>query len=208
QGEPEAAWRLAVLSGSGKAGIDDAVALQWLEKAAEAGHPAAQHALGDRYGKGIGAEQDFAKAREGVGESPNPGYAEAQEALGFMCQLGQGMEARPSEAAKWYQLAAEQNRAPAQNQLGILYAKGLIPDPDTAEQIDFYTNGGGQHVPTVAQELEKVAAVGRQNNDRRAVAWDRRAVEQHYDPAMVNLAQLIAAGRAGARARPADAVPP
>ena len=206
QGEPEAAWKLVLVAASGRGGIDVATALQWMQKAADAGHPAAQHAIGDRYAAGVDFEQDYAKAREWYQKSADQGYAAAQEALGFVYQTGHGVDASPSEAAKWYLLAAEQDRPAAQNQLGVLYAQGQLPDPDTVEQIDFYTTGSGQHVPDVAEELGKVAVVARANNDRRAVEWYRRAIAQDFDPAMVNLAKLIAEGRAGPDADPEEAV--
>jgi uncharacterized protein len=206
QGEAEAAWKLAVIGMAQRGGIDDTETLRWLQQAAETGEPGAQHALGSRYAAGAGAEQDHVKAREWYEKAANQGFAPAQEALGFVYQIGQGVDASPSEAAKWYLLAAEQNRPAAMNQLGVLYAQGLLPDPDTAERIDFFTTGGGQHVDDVAEQLEKVALIGRANNDRRAVEWYRRAIAQNYDPAMVNLAKLIREGRAGPDADPEEAV--
>src|SRR5262249_9122218 len=92
-----------------------------------------------------------------------------------------------------------------QNQLGVMYAQGLIPDPETAQRIDFYTNGGGQHVPDVAEQLEKVAAVARANNDRKAIEWYRRAADQNFAPALSNLAKMIKEGR-GPAADPAEAL--
>ena len=91
------------------------------------------------------------------------------------------------------------------NQLGVLYAQGSLPDPETVEQINFFTTGGGQHVPDAAEQLEKVAAVARQNNDRNAVEWYRRAVDAGFAPAFANLARMVAEGR-GTDADPAEAL--
>ena len=97
----------------------------------------------------------------GTSAPPSRTTCDAQEALGFVYQSGAGRaDASPNEAAKWYLLAAEQNRPAAQNQLGVMYAQGVIPDEDTREQIAFYTTGSGQLSTDVAENLERLGGRG------------------------------------------------
>jgi hypothetical protein len=63
QGEPDAEWQLGILYHDGD-GVpkDDALAVQWFERAAEQGYVPAQSTLGAYYWAGRGVPQDFSKA--------------------------------------------------------------------------------------------------------------------------------------------------
>jgi uncharacterized protein len=79
QGDADSAWELARLGTAGSAGIDAAATLKWLTQAAEAGQPAAEHELGNRYASGKGVAQDLAQARVWYERSANQGMGPAQK---------------------------------------------------------------------------------------------------------------------------------
>jgi len=68
--------------------------------------------------------QDFPKAADYYKTGAQAGNVEAQWCLGRMCQLGQGLE-QPDEAQAlvWFTMAAEQNLAVAQYEVG----RSLVP---------------------------------------------------------------------------------
>ena len=68
----------------------------------------AQRALGVMYSKGLGVEQDHAKAVEWTRKAAEQGSARAQCKLGFHYEFGDGVEQDDTQAAEWYRKAAEQ----------------------------------------------------------------------------------------------------
>ena len=58
------------------------------------------------------------------------GDAKSQFRLGCLYTHGQGVEADPDAALRWYREAAEQGDADAQNNLGGHYAEGLGVEQD------------------------------------------------------------------------------
>jgi len=63
QGDPRRRVEIARAGAAGVKDIDAETALRWLRAAADAGHPAAQATLGERYAIGNGVDADLAKAR-------------------------------------------------------------------------------------------------------------------------------------------------
>src|SRR3989304_4317963 len=59
-----------------------------------------------------------------TGHRSGPGRAEAQFNLGLFYAEGTGVNQDPSEAVKWWGMAAKQGLAAAQFNLGLMYMKG------------------------------------------------------------------------------------
>ncbi|TAL39572.1 MAG: sel1 repeat family protein, partial [Alphaproteobacteria bacterium] len=91
-------------------------------KAAEQGHPEAQHSLGSYYTFGNSGKTD--EGLKWLRKSANQGHVKAMFALG--CYYDDAIVRTPKfeEAAEWYAKAAERNYPPAQKYLSNMYAQG------------------------------------------------------------------------------------
>jgi len=69
-------------------------------------------------------QKNFDKSLNLYRKSAEHGCAAAQFNLGCLYSAGTGVVVDKEEAAKWFQLAADQNRPNAQNNLGVLYLTG------------------------------------------------------------------------------------
>jgi hypothetical protein len=76
------------------------------------------------FNKGLTAAQsgDFATALKEWKPLAEKGDVDAQTNLGLMYQNGWGVPQDDKEAVRWYTLAAEQEHAKAQYNLGVMYA--------------------------------------------------------------------------------------
>jgi len=109
----------------------DLAAVEWLARAAEAGHAAAQFKLGMFYQHGRGVAKDAFMASEWFYEAADQGDANAQFALGVACGKGLGVVKNHEQACYWYSKAAHQGHGKAQFNLALRYTEGLgcIKDP-------------------------------------------------------------------------------
>jgi TPR repeat protein len=98
-------------------------AAAWMQRAADAGHPAAQEAVGraclDRK-----PEPQFECAVRYVTDAARAGRPSAQSLLGWMHVNGTGVSKDPRRASQLYLEAARKRDLAAQNNLGELYEKG------------------------------------------------------------------------------------
>jgi TPR repeat protein len=68
---------------------------------------------------------DFPDELQATAKLAHSGNPEAQFSLGFAYDTGnEGLKVNTDEAIRWYTLSAQQGHAPAQNNLGVLYATG------------------------------------------------------------------------------------
>ena len=121
---------------------DDAKAVRWYRRAADAEYADAQVNLGEMYEKGDGVLQDDILAYVWYYLAADKGHekaiknrdrmeshlssaqmTEAQYNLGEMYEEGKGVSQDTTEAIKWYRLAAEAGLTIAQCNLGMLYAE-------------------------------------------------------------------------------------
>lgn len=105
---PEGAERDALLLKAGELGS--------LEARRDLG---ALHATGDWTGP-----RDAVRAAECYRRAAERGHPDAQYNLGFMCLLGEGVEANPTEALRWLKLSADQGDECAIRLLADLYRNG------------------------------------------------------------------------------------
>ena len=108
-GDPKAQLRLgmAYLKGQGVES-DPALALKWIEKAAEQEYADAQYALGAMHHAGRGALQSFPVAFKWFEKAAQKNHADAQYSLGVMYRTGQGVAIDKSKAYIWFNLSAAQ----------------------------------------------------------------------------------------------------
>jgi len=108
-------------------------AVQWWEKAAQQGDPAAQYNLGVLLFNGTGTPVDYKAAFKWFIQAAKQGRHDAANYIGLMYEGGKGLPQDLTKAAKWYRMAAEQGEADAQNNLGVLYINGNGVPQDLVE---------------------------------------------------------------------------
>ncbi len=109
--------------------------------------------------------------------SGNPG---AQTFLGSLYLVGRDVAQNIQEAKKWFMVAAEQNYAPAQYQLGVLYSGNAAGRAEPGEAVKWFRLSAEQGWPDAQYQLARLYAQGASVNRNLATAveWYRRAAMQ------------------------------
>lgn len=146
QGDADAMHALGALYGLA---LDQEEAAKWYGKAAAVGHAESKRVLEEmiadgRYAPDAG-ERDFdnaemdrklgslGKAFNNYLRAAQKGHVQAMYNVGLMYEEGHGTEARPVDAALWYNRAAARGHARAMTKLGLAYAGGKGVGKDVAE---------------------------------------------------------------------------
>lgn len=108
-GSVPAAKRVAeiYMHGIGGVPVDHALAVPWLERAAEAGDLESRYNLGCEHYAGHGVPQDRALAAKHWRIAAEADYAAAQSNLGALYFVGEGVALDQAEAARWFRRGAE-----------------------------------------------------------------------------------------------------
>src|SRR4030095_10243744 len=114
---------------------DDAVAAQWVEKAAQQGHPEAQNNMGYLYSVGLGVPKDGEKAMSWWHRSAEAQFTPAQLNLGLAFLDGKLVAKDDAKAFLWIGRAAAQGLAVAQVNLGMMYGLGIGTKSDQQEAL-------------------------------------------------------------------------
>jgi uncharacterized protein len=127
---------------------------------------------------------DFTKAFEILMPLAQAGDLQAQKIIAHMFSLGQGVEINPSEAIKWYRLAAEKGDPVAQNNL----ASHLLEE-NLEEAIQWYVASAEQNFPFAEEILGDIYS-GELNvssdkaedfmNGVEAVKWYKRSAKRGF----------------------------
>jgi TPR repeat protein len=122
---------------------DYAEARRWYEKATAQGYAGAFAAIGYMYIEGEGEHND-AKGFEWYLKAAKLGHIWAQFTVGDCYEDGKGVARDYAQALRWYEKAAAQDYAPAQNAIGHLYDTrngydtGNAVNRDDAEALGWY----------------------------------------------------------------------
>jgi TPR repeat protein len=108
---------------------DPALALRWLDLAAEGGDPVGQRNLAALHFKGEGVAQSDAEAMRLYRFAAEQGDAPAQDMLSWMLLEGGNVTDR-AEALRWAQAAAEAGIATSMTRLGMIHHDALGVDPE------------------------------------------------------------------------------
>lgn len=109
-------------------GVDLDRARTWYSKAADLGFGWAQFALADMHERAEGgASRNDLAARRLYELAAKQGIAEAQMKLANMLRAGRGGPAAPTEAAQWYEAAAQQGHELAATNLALMHLDREIP---------------------------------------------------------------------------------
>lgn len=148
-------------------------AMPYLQRAADAGHAAAQAAMGEILDQADSADEAIGYYRKSAAQ----GNADGQFGLGTMLAAGQVAPKNPAEAHKWIVLAAEQGHKLAINELALAYINGGLDIPENSRQstealrwIRAAADGG------YLTAMEKMAAAYR--NGELGLGIDTKAADQ------------------------------
>jgi len=113
----------------------------------------------------------------------------AQGNLGIALEGNGSQPPNYEEAARWYQLAAQQGDAIAQNNLGSLYEHGLGVPKDFSRAFELYRKSAEQGFAMAQTSFGRMYdwGMGVATNQVEANTWYLRAAQQGYAPAMFNL---------------------
>ncbi len=122
------------LQGKGVA-RDEAIAFQWMQKAANLGDAQAMSLVAISLEEGAGVARNDAQALEWWRKAAGTGYGTAQTALALRLLASDQRSATHAEGMQWLQKAAVSNESDAQLLLGAAYyegARGLAKDRNQA----------------------------------------------------------------------------
>ena len=113
---------------------------------------------------------------------------------GGMYDNGTDIKKDDQEAAKWYELAAEQGNEKANPRLCELYAFGDISIRNYEESIK-WCNSAAEHGHTLAREVGQALmyhhGIDAKPNLRKARRWYQKAAQKGYAPAQVELGNIL-----------------
>ena len=148
--------------------------LEWINKAVDAGDTQAWYLLGIIYANEMGVELDFAKAIEYWRKGAEAGDTDCQTSMGMLYEAGDkipsGFKADGAEAAKWYQMAAEQDHTEAIWHLAKILGRGIGVEQNDEEALVWFRRGadlgngdcmwglGRSYLKGVAVEVDSVMA--------------------------------------------------
>ncbi|KAJ3282250.1 hypothetical protein HK104_010988 [Borealophlyctis nickersoniae] len=164
-------------------------AFEWYHKAAIAGHPASQSAVGFKSEKGLGVGQNAAKAVEWYQKAADRGDTRAQFNLGCCCWNGVGVGKDMKIAVHWFEKAAKQGHASAQVNLGYCYQNGLVVGKDERKAVEWFRKAADQGDPSGEFNLGccYCNGVGVGKDMKIAVHWFEKAAKQAHASAQNNL---------------------
>jgi len=150
-----------------------------MQRAADAGHPAAQEAVG-RACLERKPKPELACAERNLEAAAKTGRPSAQSLLGWMYANGAGVPQDARKAAALYLEAARSNDPAAQNNLGELYEKGVGVNKDTRLAASWYRQAAQAGFGAAQFNLGRMYALGAgvDRDPAKARAWLEKASAQ------------------------------
>ena len=160
--------------------VDEELAVEWYEKAANQGNAWAQESLGDCYYNGEGVEKDYKQAVEWYEKAANQRNASAQNKLACRYYAGEGVEKDYKQAVEWFEKAVNQGNAWAQNNLGNCYYHGNGVEKDYKQAVGWYEKSANQGYADAQFNLGKCYGNGNGVNQdlRKAFEWSNKSANQ------------------------------
>ncbi len=170
QGNAKAQYRMAsilYLGVAGEARQPEALQLfrksaAGLETLAKAGDADARAKLGILCARGIGVDQDAARAAQLFSQAAKAGVTKAQVDLAGAYLLGNGVERNPTTAGEWFTKAAKAGHGQAQLQLGTMCIQGTGREQDIKQGMDWLRQAAANRNPDYAKQakglLERLTA--------------------------------------------------
>lgn len=167
-----------------------AKAADWYKKAAEQGYARAQYRLGDLYRFARGMPKDMAQSMKLFTQAHQTAFEETLAAvcngLGWFHLLGQGVPKNPSEAIRYFKIAADMGDALGQSNLGSAY---FTDNRNPREAIRWWVLAAKQGQKDAMNNLGTAFATGRgvAKDILEARKWYLMAAQQGSKEAAKNL---------------------
>lgn len=188
------------------------VAVGWLERASAQGSSQAQYLLAKMYIGGKGVSKNVERGLELGIASATHGNVRAQHALALAYDTGGLVEKDHRESARWYQMAAEGGYAPSQFNLAMAYTLGEGVRKDYPTAISWLEKSSERGFAAATYYLgrmhfEHMVPGSRGNHafESAVAAW-KKAAEQGYPQAALNLGELYSDRRLSKQAGGPDLV--
>jgi hypothetical protein len=149
---------------------------------------------------------EYPAAYEACKEEAEKGDAECQNLLGILFQKGLGVSANPTEALRWFGLAAAQKLPAAQDNIGLAHLNGLGTQKSEREAARWFTLAAAQGDPIGEHRLALLLLFGKEieNDPSKAIELLKHGADRGYVPAQLTLALAFESGRIRGRG-PANA---
>ncbi len=204
---------LSFKEGKNGAAIDVSNALEWLDKAFNAGIYRAATIAGTMYYKGDGVKQDFRTAEQYYRKAASKGNEDAMIHLGYMYYNGYGLQTSYASAKSWYGKAVRKYEKSNKCSIGCKYYADICyfssstePDyePDYAEALKWYEKAFAAGYMEVSVKLASLTyqlnSAGNANaSSEKAIKFLFDAAGKGYVPAMEALAEGFMTGKYGKR---------
>ena len=163
QQEASEAVKKGLMYGTGN-GVpkDEAEAVRWFRKAAEAGNSEGMYNLGIAYANGLGVEMNMVEAVKWFRMGVDAGKKDGMYYLGVAYASGLGVEKNEAEAVNWYRKAIEVGDAGAMLSLGVMYWEGRGVKQDLAEGTRLFQKAAELGNPTAKENLAKAQEYAKQ----------------------------------------------
>ena len=170
--------------------------VDWLTKASEQGHAAAQCILAVCYEDGEIVEKDSQKAIELYKSSAEQGYMHAQFFLADCYESGTGVEQDYKKAFLWYEKAANQGCDMAQEGLADCYYYGRGTEQNHKEAVIWYERAAekGHYLAQCKLGKRYFNGEGVEQDYEKAFEWYKKAAEQGYDLAIYHVGKCYFKG--------------
>jgi len=163
-------------------------AAEWMQRAAVAGHPAAQEAVGRACLERKPAP-DLECAKRYVGNAAASGRPSAQSLLGWMYASGAGVPKDLPRAAELYLEAARRGDVAAQNNLGEMYEKGVSLTKNARLAAAWYRQAAQAGFAPAQFNLGRMYAIGA--GVERDVANGRNWLQKANDQGLAEAGDLL-----------------
>ena len=196
KGDREAQFKVGLMYLNGKDGFprDQEKALHWLNKAANQDHTSAQFEMGMMYYKPGSDENQTALSM--LLKAADKGHTNAQYFLATIYNQNK----RYDDAAKWLDMAFQNNHEEALDLLIELYTSGKLGNPDKNRVLNWLEKASARGLRDAQYKLgeEYLAHNEIANNETKAFAWIEKSARNGLTEAKYKLATLYQHG-VGAR---------
>ena len=185
-------------------------ALEWYNKAANAGNDSAMYSIGYMYDYGEGVEQDYSKALEWYNKAANAGNSAAINNIGYMYEFSEGVEQDYSKAlewynkavnagnaAAWYNKAVNAGNAAAMNNIGRMYEFGKGVEQDYTKALEWYNKAANAGNATAMYNIGYMYDCGEgvEQDYSKALEWYNKAANAGNTAAMNNIGYMYDYGK-------------
>ncbi len=159
-------------------------------------YPSALHSLASIYRFGPEELQNHKEARKRFAAAADLGHLPTYPIYATMCREGLGGEVDYDAAAKWFELAAEEDDPYSQNAFGECYENGWGVERNPSMALLWYRSAAEQGFSSAMRNIGRAFknGMGVSENPDTAVDWFKRAAEAGDPEAQYELALVYIAG--------------